>query len=151
MTQRLTLEIPIRAIPSSNSKRISKSGRIYDAQKGKAGQIATIRLFVAQSVKDQGWKLTGEPVWMSLEFVMTRPDGHFGTGKNAGKLKPSAPRWPTAKNGDRTNLLKAVEDALTGIVWHDDAQVVDGPIRKSYGETDVIRISICELDNTLEN
>ena len=151
MSQQLTIEIPIRAIPSSNSKKVGKQGQIYDAHKGKAGQLATIRLFAAQAAKDQGWKRTAEPVWMSLEFVMPRPKEHFGTGRNAGKLKSSAPRWCTTKNSDRTNLLKAVEDALTGIVWDDDSQVVDGPLRKSYGETGLIRISICELENTLEN
>lgn len=151
MTQRLTLEIPIQAVPSSNSKKVGKHGQIYDAHRGKAGQLATIRLFVAQAVKEQGWKRTSEPVWMSLEFVLTRPKEHFGTGRNEGKLKPSAPKWCTARNSDRTNLLKPVEDALTGIVWDDDSQVVDGPLRKSYGETGLIRISVCELENTLEN
>lgn len=151
MNQTLTLEIPIRAIPSSNSKKVGKQGHIYDAQNGKAGQLATIRLFVSQAAKEHGWKRTSEPVWMSLEFVMTRPGDHFGTGRNAGKVKPSAPKWPTAKNGDRTNLLKAVEDALTGIVWDDDSQVVSGPIDKMYGDSDLIRITITELHNRLEN
>ena len=33
---------------------------------------------------------------------------------------------------DATKLWRAVEDALTGIVWHDDAQVVTQHVAKSY-------------------
>lgn len=150
MSQTLTFAIPIRAVPGSNRKKVGKHGNIYDANKGKAGQLATVRLFAAKAVKEAGWKLTSGPIWMSVDFILTRPDDHFGTGRNAGKLKPSAPRWPTARNSDRTNLLKSIEDALTGIVWHDDSQVVDGPPRKIYGSNDEIRITVRELDNTLE-
>ena len=152
MSQTLTIEISARAIPASNKKGFnSKTGQFFDAHKGKAAQVAMIRLFAHKAAADQGWEITDGPVWMALHFVFTRPAGHFGTGRNAGKLKPSAPRWPTSRAiGDRTNLLKSVEDALTGIVWHDDSQVVDGPIRVSYGPAPLISIAICELDNTLE-
>jgi len=30
-------------------------------------------------------------------------------------------------------LARAVEDALTGVIWADDAQIVDEVIRKRYG------------------
>lgn len=152
MIQRLTIEIPTKALATSNQKGANpETGAIFDKHKGKAGYVATVQIFAQQAAKEQGWKITREPVWVSFEFVFARPKGHFGSGRNAGKLKPSAPRWPTAKKDDRTNCLKSTEDALTGIVWHDDSQVVDGPSRKSYGETDMIRISVCELDNTLES
>jgi Holliday junction resolvase RusA-like endonuclease len=39
-----------------------------------------------------------------------------------------------ATRPDRTNYLKFIEDCLNGIVIDDDAQIVDGPIRKIYGE-----------------
>ncbi len=157
MSQTLTIDIQAHAIPASNTKRAiinkkTKKPIVVDMAKGKAQQVAMIKLFAQQAATDQGWKLTDGPIWMSLHFVFTRPKDHFGTGKNAEKLKPSAPRWPTSKAiGDRTNLLKSVEDALTGIVWKDDSQVVDGPIRVSYGPAPLISIAICELDNTLEN
>ena len=154
--QALEIEIQARAIPAANSKRAfinpkTKKPIIVDRAKGKSDQVATIKLFAQQAAEEQGWEITDGPIWMSLHFVFTRPAGHFGTGRNSGKLKPSAPMWPTSRAiGDRTNLLKSVEDALTGIVWHDDSQVVDGPIRVSYGPAPLISIAICELDNTLE-
>ena len=38
---------------------------------------------------------------------------------------------PTTKP-DRDKLERAVCDALTGVLWVDDCQVVDGPVRKLY-------------------
>lgn len=150
MTQTLTIEIPTRALATSNSKAVGKNGRIFDKHKGKAGYVATVQYFAHQAAEAQGWKITDAPVWVAFDFVFSRPASHFGTGRNADKLKPSAPKWPTSKNGDRTNCLKSTEDALKGIVWRDDAQVVDGPVRKRYGPVDAIKITIAELENEVE-
>lgn len=65
----------------------------------------------------------GVPVWLAVVFYMPRLSSHFGTGRNAGQLKANAPTWHTVKP-DGTKLMRALEDALTGIVWTDDAQVV---------------------------
>lgn len=66
---------------------------------------------------------------LSIVFYRVRPAGHYGKRG----LLPSAPAYPTTKP-DTTKLLRAVEDALTGIVWRDDAQVVEQTISKVYGE-----------------
>lgn len=71
------------------------------------------------------------PIWFSVAFYMPRPKGHYGTGKNAGKLKENAPLFPTTRP-DRTKLLRALEDGLTGVLWKDDAQVVSGSIYRVY-------------------
>lgn len=70
---------------------------------------------------------------LHVVIYMPRPKGHFGTGRNAGAVKTSAPGWPTVKP-DVTKLLRAIEDACTGIVWRDDAQVVVQRAEKRYGE-----------------
>lgn len=76
----------------------------------------------------------GIALTMTLVFYMPRPRGHFGTGKNEHLLKASAPRFHTVKP-DADKLARAVGDALTGIVYHDDSQVVDVVSRKCYGGT----------------
>lgn len=73
------------------------------------------------------------PIWANFEFVMPRPKYHYGTGRNAAVLKPDAPLAHTSKP-DRTKLLRSTEDALKGIAWVDDAQVVAGPVTKLYGD-----------------
>lgn len=74
------------------------------------------------------------PVRVDIAFYMKRPKAHFGTGRNAGKLKATAPRWHTTKP-DRDNLDKAILDILTELgYWRDDCQVVCGLLTKSYPE-----------------
>ena len=49
---------------------------------------------------------------------------------------------------DRTNLLKALEDPLEGVVYFDDRQVVDGPARKyfcDHGDDPRIEIVVEEV------
>jgi Holliday junction resolvase RusA-like endonuclease len=67
---------------------------------------------------------------VSLTFTMPRPQAHF---TKRGELRPSAPACPTTRP-DRSKLTRAVEDAATGLLWRDDAQIVAGSITKRYGE-----------------
>ena len=85
------------------------------------------------------------PVYLCILFVTSRPQGHFGTGRNAGKLKDSAPQYPTVQP-DMHKLVRAVEDALTGIIWKDDKQVVKSNIEKVYGEKPGAEIVIETLE-----
>ena len=77
---------------------------------------------------------TAEPVGLAITFYRARPKSHFGTGCNAGKLKSSAAGYPTARP-DVLKLARAVEDALTGIAYRDDSQVVVELLRKRWGNT----------------
>lgn len=65
------------------------------------------------------------PVAVTLVFLLPRPKGHYGTGRNAGQLRPSAPARP-AKIPDLDKLCRSTLDALTAAAcWADDGQVVD--------------------------
>lgn len=85
----------------------------------------------AQEALDGGERLAG-PLILEVDFYLDRPAGHFGSGRNAGVLRAAAPRYPAVRP-DATKLLRGVEDALTGIVWGDDAQIVIQAVRKRYG------------------
>ena len=80
---------------------------------------------------------------LKLWFCMPRPRGHYGTGKNAGRLKDSAPRWHT-KRPDLDNLIKFVLDSLggRGIYWKDDSQVYSIVAQKLYDEKPRVVIEI---------
>jgi Holliday junction resolvase RusA-like endonuclease len=79
-----------------------------------------------------GGELYAGPVRLEATFVFARPRGHYRTGRHAGLLKPSAPLWRT-QAPDLDKLLRAVCDALTGVVVVDDAQIVETTARKCYG------------------
>jgi Holliday junction resolvase RusA-like endonuclease len=72
------------------------------------------------------WLEKGRPVQLGLKFYVTRPKTtHYGSGRNARTLNAVglASRFPTGRP-DLSNLVKLAEDALTGLVWQDDDQVV---------------------------
>lgn len=74
------------------------------------------------------------PVAVDVTFYLPRPAGHYGTGRNAHQIKPSAPRWPHRKP-DVDKLLRSTLDALGEAgVWRDDSQVVDVHAAKAYAD-----------------
>jgi crossover junction endodeoxyribonuclease RusA len=89
-------------------------------------------------------QLRSGPLRLQVVFVFPRPAGHYGTGRNHGKLKPSAALY-VPKRPDVDKLLRAVGDALTGVVWRDDAQVVIVQAEKHYGEPPCAHVIVEEL------
>jgi len=69
------------------------------------------------------------PVALEIVFGLQRPKGHY---RKDGSVKPAAPLYPSGKP-DTSKLVRALEDALTGVLIRDDAQVVELVARKKYG------------------
>lgn len=113
-----------------------------DNPKGKAWKSQ-----VADAAREamEGDRLTEWPIYLGLTFHLLRPKSHFGSGKNCLVLKPSAPKYPAVKP-DVLKLARAVEDALTGIVWRDDSQVVQMEIRKKYASDSGVHVTIRTVD-----
>lgn len=85
------------------------------------------------------------PLILTITFFLSRPQNHYGTGRNAGKLKLSAPPYPMV-TPDLTKLVRAVEDAITGIIWKDDKQVAEQHTRKRYADKPGAEILIETLE-----
>ncbi len=96
-----------------------------------------------------GAALFSGPLHVRFEFIVARPKSHFlsrGFGQ-LGSLRPTAPPAPVTRP-DTLKLTRSTEDALTGVVWHDDAQAVVMNLQKRYaapGEPTGCRISITPL------
>lgn len=86
---------------------------------------------VAQVASDayKGDLLT-EPIELQIVFLFDRPQSHWGAN---GKLRAKAPAHKNTKP-DLTKIIRAAEDALTGIIWRDDSQVVEIIARKAFTE-----------------
>lgn len=50
------------------------------------------------------------------------------------------------KKPDGDNVLKAVKDAINGVVWRDDSQVVDGRYVKRYSVTPGVHVMVTALE-----
>ncbi len=73
------------------------------------------------------------PLEVELRFVVPRPRGHYGSGRNAGRVRAAAPPYPTTKP-DVLKLARSTEDALSGVLYVDDAQTIELHARKRYGD-----------------
>ena len=79
------------------------------------------------------------PLRVAFDFFVQRPKCHIG----AKGVKPSAPRKPITKP-DLLKLARAAEDALTGIIWKDDAQIATEVLRKRYADKPGMDVEIRE-------
>lgn len=53
---------------------------------------------------------------------------------------------PATHTGDIDNLFKAISDALNGLAYDDDSQIVEGIVRKFYSETARAEVTIREVE-----
>jgi Holliday junction resolvase RusA-like endonuclease len=121
------LTVIARGLPGpQGSKTHVGGGRMIESSaKVKPWRDVVAWSAIAARNRVRGWtQLTG-PVALSLTFTMPRPRSHFGTGRNAKVVRPSAPARPDV-TPDLDKLVRATCDALkTGRVYRDDAQVVE--------------------------
>jgi len=80
-------------------------------------------------------------VEVELGFFFARPKAHFGTGKNAGAVLASAPRHMIVMP-DIDKLARCALDALTGVVFKDDAQITLLTARKGFGEPERAEVTV---------
>ena len=104
----------------------------------------------AQRAKPADWDINAA-VSLRCEFVFPRPLSHYGTGKNATKLKPSAPRYHV-KTPDVDKLVRGVADsigdAVARVLLNNDSQIVTLYAAKRYSTDDFLGaiITVTALD-----
>lgn len=99
------------------------------------------RATVAETALAHGWggdAVDDGPVALKITFTFCRPASHYGKQG----LKLSAPPYPHTGHGDLDKLVRAVGDALTGIVWRDDRRIVACSARKEWGMSPGAKIHI---------
>ena len=110
--------------------RHRKMGGTYDpSRKEKDDFVACVRTVHPLPTSNET-RMSG-PLRCELHFVSARPKSHFRTGQHAHELKPSAPAHNTDTK-DVDNMIKFVLDALNGLLYHDDRQMVEVHAFKEY-------------------
>jgi Holliday junction resolvase RusA-like endonuclease len=130
-----------RVLPHRHSGRVV----LVDSNKNArpwANQVA--RAAVAAMEADRRSRLMRGAVAVRVTFCFARPKGHFGTGRNLGKLVPSAPQHMTTMP-DLDKLARCTLDALTGTVLADDSQIADLRARKVYSEPERCEVVVHAL------
>lgn len=123
-----------------------KTGKINVVDTCKAGKDwrGDVRAVAIEDMKNRRQALyADQPLLLIVDFYMPRPKAHYRAN---GQLKDSAPSLHTSKP-DATKLLRALEDALTGICWRDDSQIAKQEVRKLYGDRTGAKVYIAEASN----
>lgn len=115
----IELHIPGKPVPWAPAHNPREGGRIVPARP--AAQAARILL----AWQGLGVERIDKPAGVAIMavFTVSRPLGHYGTGRNARLLKPWATALEPTGRPDLSNLCKLIEDALTEHAWHDDDQI----------------------------
>jgi crossover junction endodeoxyribonuclease RusA len=111
-----------------------KTGRVVIVEDSKQ-KTKTWRQDVLSAAVDalpDGWHPIDGPVWIEAYFYFKRPASHFGSGRNAGVLRASAPEFPAVKP-DVDKVLRATLDALAAAgCFANDSRVVSVRAEKRY-------------------
>ena len=103
-----------------------------------SGAIKKLSREIAKKAIEAGVTIASGAVKVRVWFYFQRPKSHY-TSK--GLLRKGAPREHT-KKPDTDKLVRLVLDALTGVAYHDDSQVVDEHGKKYYADHNELYIMI---------
>lgn len=108
------------------SKNRNAAGALYESSAAVKPWREAVKSAALDALHhDDGWTALACPVLLDVTFSLCRPKHHYGTGRNAGQLKPSAPYFPTGKP-DLDKLVRSTQDALKDAgVLADDSCVTD--------------------------
>lgn len=132
--------VPGKPAPGGSKKAFAiKKGGVY------TGRVAVVDA-AGQANKDwranvvqagaNAMRIRGEypwecPIVLELLFHLPRPKGHYRA--NLVELRPSAPRYPTTRP-DVGKLARSTQDALSNVVFRDDAQIIKETHEKAYSQ-----------------
>ena len=145
----MTLIVIGEPIAQARPRAVSIGGhaRVYDSGRSRPWKALVIDSAVTSRLA--GVRLSG-PLGAKAVYRFRRPISHFGTGKNANKLKATAPHFVTRKP-DLDNINKSTFDALSEAdVWTDDSIVAILDCHKVYcnpGEPPGCTITIWKLED----
>jgi len=127
----ITLRVDGEPAPQG-SKSVGRHGGVYEKSKKVRPWRDAIRAAVLAGYGEPPFGSASAPVSVLIHFYLPRPAWHFGTGRNAGRLKDGAPRYP-ARRPDVDKLIRSTLDGLKEAgVYGDDGQVVSLQAFKVY-------------------
>ena len=135
----MTVSFVVFGTPApQGSKTLTRYG-MREANKGTRPWREAVAWHAAEAMAEK--ELLEGPLLLEATFVFPRPKSHYGTGRRAGGLKATAPFY-CATRPDVDKLQRAIGDAMAGIVYREDAQIVRIAAFKAYGKPHAdIRVS----------
>lgn len=128
MIQKFIIEGNPRGQGRPRACKKDKHAAVYEAKEDTVYKENLAAQIVAQRPHFIG---AGIPVEIEAHFYLSRPQAHYGAKGLKSRYENARPLGKP----DVDNLGKACMDALNGIVWHDDSQIVRVVTEKHYADT----------------
>lgn len=129
--------IPGVPVAKARSRSVLRHGRIAHYTPEKTVNYETlVKITAAQAMK--GRDPFDGPVNMRVVLCVPIPASWSKKKQadaEAGKLRPTS-------KPDVSNVLKAIEDGMNGVVWQDDKQIVDLWVSKFYSAAPHAKVSV---------
>lgn len=113
-----------------HSKKTGRAILIDAAGERNKNWRSIVGVCASDAIRKGGNPVFHGPLRVRFDFIMPRRKSDLNS---KGEVKLSAPFYHTTKP-DALKLARSTEDALTGIVWSDDAQTAVLEISKRYAD-----------------
>lgn len=142
----LLMEIVVYGEPTPQGRpRFTKTGHTYDPERSR-NYKQLVRFWVTQHLKKiDDWKPFENALCVDLTFFVGIPSSWTKKkriGASVGKIRPIS-----KKLGDLDNMVKCVTDAISGLVYVDDSQIVNLGASKYYSDTPRCVLKVIEIEN----
>jgi Holliday junction resolvase RusA-like endonuclease len=128
----VAFNVPAPPVPFA---RAGSNGKRRFTPAKQANFMATVRLFGQRAMA--GRALMEGPLHMTVEAYYTVP-------ASWSKAKREGAYWRDS-GADADNISKSVLDALQGVCYKNDAQIAELTVRKIYGPSAFVRVTIGTL------
>ena len=137
--RRVSFVVYSRAAPQGSKRHVGNGVMIESSKRVKPFR-ADVRKAAESAALPPDWPMAA-PMRVGLRFHFARPKSHFKG--NGVALSKSAPEEATSHGlGDLEKLARSVNDALSGVLFNDDRQVVEMHLAKAYDSEDLVIISV---------
>lgn len=140
----VVLSLVVHGLPAPQGSKTRTQWGVREDNRRTKPWRQTVAAAVAEKMNGSG-PIVG-PAQIEARFCFPRPLDHFGTGRNAGVVKASAPYWK-ATAPDVTKLMRAIEDGMVeGGAFRNDAQIVKTIASKVWGHPARVEIIVSTMD-----
>lgn len=135
----MTAQFVVHGTPQGKARhRTTRAGRTYTPTKTVKYEKQIVEEYTFQCFNT--WFEQGVPLTVTIDAYMEIPKS---TSKKRTKMMIDKILRPL-KKPDWDNIGKVICDALNGVAYHDDSQVVEGRVRKFYGSEPFVVVTITD-------
>ena len=139
MRNTLSFEIPGTPVGQGRPRFTTINGhaKAYDPEKSQ-NYKAYVRMIATQAMKDTGFEMIDGPCAVIINAFFEVPKSKSKRFREAALLDQERP----TKKPDADNIVKAIQDALNGLTYKDDAYIVYLACQKFYSDNPRVEVFV---------